>query len=515
MKNLKIFAGLFFSLLILSCNKEDVNESEDLAFQEVVFDVSNYTASSQRGSQNLSKAEAVESLIPECSEIDAALVKLTILDAADVATEYTLDLVAINNNTETEPLKLNEGEYRITSFVAYAEDGVTAVWAAPMMGSYYQTLWNLKGVKDLPFTINKFDKIKVNVDVLCYEPFDYQNFGFGWFAFSQTEINTICFFGDICTEFYEQWHTLEGSPYVGQSYNGYDFPAIFSVEVYNAEGVRVNDANMDSNISWQGSGAPLCIEYPNQIGVEETFNYSILVALPDGNWEVIHNGSFADTAEASTSGDGGFGGKDGVFTFGAGCTNADNDLNVSLNKYDFSLPPAPQERLNSGSTPKQLLDSGVPMSELIGLEYQGGLIFWMDAVNGNGLVAAKEDQSSGIPFAINEPYVNGGATQNGIGWGKTNTDLILNSHGAGNYAASVASNYNGGGYTDWFLPSLFEAREMTILFKKGLGNIAPALYWTAKEYSFHEAYFWSFSAEYWNQSSKSSSYRVRAVRAFN
>jgi hypothetical protein len=46
----------------------------------------------------------------------------------------------------------------------------------------------------------------------------------------------------------------------------------------------------------------------------------------------------------------------------------------------------------------------------------------------------------------------------GIGSGKTNTDLMLNSCSSG--AAVLARSYRGGGKTDWSLPSRDELREL-------------------------------------------------------
>jgi len=41
----------------------------------------------------------------------------------------------------------------------------------------------------------------------------------------------------------------------------------------------------------------------------------------------------------------------------------------------------------------------------------------------------------------------------GVGFGRLNTAVIRAAYGDGNYAASIAANFRGGGQTDWFLPS--------------------------------------------------------------
>ena len=41
----------------------------------------------------------------------------------------------------------------------------------------------------------------------------------------------------------------------------------------------------------------------------------------------------------------------------------------------------------------------------------------------------------------------------GVGFGRLNTSAIVATYGDGNYAASIASRFRGGGQSDWFLPS--------------------------------------------------------------
>ena len=201
-----------------------------------------------------------------------------------------------------------------------------------MEGSYYDNLWGLKGV-DFDFDVAGFDKQIIEVDVLCYEPFNYENFGFAWFAYSKTEIHTICFFGDICTKFYEDFHEV-GSPYYGQDYDGYDFSAIFEIVVKDADGNVVNDPAKATNAEWFGTGSPLCIEYPDAVGVDETFTFEIWLAMPSGEYKLVHTESFDDDALSTSGNVDGFGGEDGVFDFVVGnCSYEGNDGNLELPAY--------------------------------------------------------------------------------------------------------------------------------------------------------------------------------------
>lgn len=335
---LKIVIGLFLGIVIFSCNKDDANVilAEQLEKQEVVFDVNNFLQNtlSSKGMYSAKENGDVspyDETVPECLDLEPGYVDVTIVGPDQIPTTYMLNLVTLANKTETEVLKLTPGLYTITDFVVRAADG-TLLWASPEEGSYYELLWDLTGV-DLEFIVPEFDKLRVEIDVLCYRPFDYEKFGFVWFKYAVTEIHTVCFYGDICTKFFKEWH-LEGreNPYYLQEFDGYDFPAIFSIVVKNEQGVVVNDLTKNSNAAYWGIGEPLCIEYPDQVEIdEEKFKFEIWLAMPDGTDMLIYEGEFDDTAMAEIGNPDAFGGSDGIFDFVVGnCSYDGNDANLEL-----------------------------------------------------------------------------------------------------------------------------------------------------------------------------------------
>tara|TARA_R110001583_G_scaffold39765_3_gene127423 strand:- start:692 stop:2311 length:1620 start_codon:yes stop_codon:yes gene_type:complete len=342
MKNLHLFKialGLFLAMFITSCNNDEspLVLTDQQAVQEVVFDINNFLLD-QVSSKELFSAKdngeisPYDDSVPTCIDLDPSYVDVTIMGPDQAVTLYTLKLVTLNNKTETEALKLPSGGYFVTEFIVKAADG-TVLWAAPMIGSYYQVLWELKGL-NLRFDVPVFDKLRVDIDVLCYRPYDYENFGFVWFKYAVTEIHTVCFYGDICTKFFDEWHVRnEGNPYFDQKFDGYDFPAIFSVKVfYKGSNVPLNDLNINSNADWNGIGAPLCIEYPDQVDIKgEIFTYEIWLAMADGTDMLIYVGEFTDTAMAEIGNPDAFGGTDGVFDFTVGnCSYDGNDANLEL-----------------------------------------------------------------------------------------------------------------------------------------------------------------------------------------
>ena len=150
----------------------------------------------------------------------------------------------------------------------------------------------------------------------------------------------------------------------------------------------------------------------------------------------------------------------------------------------------------------------------IGQSYQGGIIAFIDSTGRHGLIAATEDQSSGIQWGNNDDIVTG-ATGTAIGTGLTNTNTIIAAQGSGSYAASIAQEYNGGGYTDWYLPS---KDELNILYvnRAAIGGFKTNdYYWSSTETGVNLAWSQDFIVVGSQDiNNKYYAYSVRAVRAF-
>ena len=182
----------------------------------------------------------------------------------------------------------------------------------------------------------------------------------------------------------------------------------------------------------------------------------------------------------------------------------------------------------------------------------GGFVFYdcdLDNEEGNadGLVssecgwrfleAAPEDIGKSIfGYYRNSPngnnlYVNGdtnyyeeNCTRTGIGYGKSNTEMLVDAIGdeayskesgsekTGNYAAKMCADYSLNGYDDWFLPS---RDELNLMYEKKLGSFTSGgYYWSSSEYDSDIA--WS---QYFSDGSQDGNYRyyykyVRPIRAF-
>ncbi|TVQ41632.1 MAG: hypothetical protein EA384_00035, partial [Spirochaetaceae bacterium] len=108
-----------------------------------------------------------------------------------------------------------------------------------------------------------------------------------------------------------------------------------------------------------------------------------------------------------------------------------------------------------------------------------------------------------------------GGTATAIGTGAANTQAIVGKLGEGDYAAKLCADLSYGGYSDWFLPSLYELDLMyQNLHLQGIGGFMSAHYWSSSESTAHYALNQHFFFALPSDDLKDNGHRVRAARAF-
>jgi hypothetical protein len=162
----------------------------------------------------------------------------------------------------------------------------------------------------------------------------------------------------------------------------------------------------------------------------------------------------------------------------------------------------------------------------LGESFGGGIVFYVYDNGKHGLIIAAEDQSTGInasTFTSSNCCTTTNAFRDGVNAGMSNTERIIISQGSGSYAASLAANYKGGGYGDWYLPSIAEMKLIILNSQYIMGTFINSvdkfkIYWSSNENPSNNKQYWSnylildsgnYIAKYSNPS-----IRVRAIRAF-
>ena len=157
--------------------------------------------------------------------------------------------------------------------------------------------------------------------------------------------------------------------------------------------------------------------------------------------------------------------------------------------YTFTTSDATlQERLDYGETPYQIYSTDQSLlKDLYGLSYQGGLIFYLDVINGIGMIAAPTDQGTAL-WGCQGTYIANASNSN-IGAGNQNTNFIISECTESGIVAEICANLNLNNYDDWYLPS---KDELNLLYNNlhlnGLGGFTTGSagnisgwYWSSTE----------------------------------
>ena len=161
------------------------------------------------------------------------------------------------------------------------------------------------------------------------------------------------------------------------------------------------------------------------------------------------------------------------------------------------------------------------LAHYIGDLYGGGIIVstWKDGSGEHGLIASLTDLTPAAWDSLLFTQIGAESPYNG----NDNTSAIVGWPGTGNCAALICANYNGGGYSDWYLPARWELEQCynaLMIVGRVLGaanNFKPGFYWSSTEWAYNNggyAWFEDFARGYNSLSTNDGVYNVRAVRRY-
>ncbi|MFN3800544.1 DUF1566 domain-containing protein [Belliella pelovolcani] len=152
---------------------------------------------------------------------------------------------------------------------------------------------------------------------------------------------------------------------------------------------------------------------------------------------------------------------------------------------------------------------------VLGMEYQGGRIFYLDKTGKHGLVAAPEDLLGRFPWGCPERIIQG-VNFTFIGAGERNTNRIVEVCGEVT-AASMCAALEVNGFDDWYLPS---KDELLLMYenKEFIGNMRNGTwepYWSSSQFEIRrQAIVHNFGTGRTTFENKDLEFWVRPIRSF-
>jgi len=278
----------FFLLLLAfaACSKTDLPSNDQK--QEVTF-------SSKTVQKN---ARDTDSFKSATLQADYALIGIN-------SKLYKIPVYEIEGTTYSMSIKLDPGNYTLTKFLLM-NSGTSAsdttddvpVYALPMAGSDYAAF--VEQPAGFSFSVNAMNKTEIPVEVLLFQPEDYQKFGFDFTVLPHTTIRRQLFSGRLLPN---DLPSYTGSLYQSQP-NGLqaEMPAIFRIEVYR-NGTFVESFNNEDNLGQQA----LKVSYPDENGSIDQFRFDLFVYVKSGTgfaYRFIHSWEFSDDQLLHHSNDG-------------------------------------------------------------------------------------------------------------------------------------------------------------------------------------------------------------------
>ncbi|MGW1455518.1 hypothetical protein ACWBC2_11060 [Salegentibacter agarivorans] len=312
MKNFKIYLAYvaLLAMVMTSCSKEDNPDSPDGPDGEEMVALS-FTGMLSDFTRKVDTKQAVDAPVEGCFEnSDPKYVRVGVKDdLGDWVTGGYIDIpvipVSVDSDGdgadnyltfEAEELELEEGNYTLEYFAVYNSDN-NLILMAPRSDNNYGP-YSFDNFVDFPLPqdidLIAGTKHYQEVEVLCYDEQDVQEYGYLFFDFEELPLTYICFFGNECdNEGRHRPSHFRVKVWEYPSVPG-DLPVVF-----NDDNILVNDVNDYNNGENSGDeitqADPLCIPLPDRNGDGDTWFYGEIYSIDaQGNEELIRRGDFTD-----------------------------------------------------------------------------------------------------------------------------------------------------------------------------------------------------------------------------
>jgi len=287
-----VFVFLLMLATFTSCKKDQTPVSQEVSF--------NLNSVSENG--------GLKSTNVICTDLPASYVKYK-LGSDDFK---SIPVFYVNGLPWTSSIKLNTGTYTLNEFLVYNDNNTPndlnddiLISATPHIGSEYATFCK-NGTLAKTFTVGTDLKTEVKIDVVCFVPENFVNFGFAYFQLNELTVRQVWFFGDFCIKSKGDY---AGSLYTHQANwgngNGFiDAPAIFQIEVWKNGTLQntFNNGSLDS-LNFSNKLSVTYGDYKNQV---DNFEFKLYILVKQGilfNYVYFKSWTFADISTIPTGAD--------------------------------------------------------------------------------------------------------------------------------------------------------------------------------------------------------------------
>ena len=276
----KLVYILMIAAVLVSCKKNSTDTPSPVQKQDVEFQINTILPDAGR-----------EYDIPICDDNlspDYAMIILDDYTGDGIVDTLYADVYYIGDQLYTKALQMLPGDYTVIGFLVYDDltgdgpsDDDLIYKAAPLPNTEFSEF--VVNSLNLPFTVEQFKKTKILIDVLCFVPDEYDLFGFFWFQITEITVREMCFFGDLCLKTPSDY---EGSPYAEDGLF-IDEPAIFQIfaqhKVGDGDWEYMNNGEPYTNLSFYGTGEPLCIRYADYDHEVDQYKFELKVLVKVGD----------------------------------------------------------------------------------------------------------------------------------------------------------------------------------------------------------------------------------------